>query len=169
MSKRLSAPVIVALKEVLCSIYWYKADLRSFLQHSLADKSVLAVLNWDAYKRQILSDLVDRLSADQERHVGDLLGLCSEVANLKEFRHLEQLDGGAQKAERARKAVASLRVLLQPPADADRETEEIRQREQRMAEKLKASAAVRERLEDLRRRYAALVISDDNAGARVRA
>ncbi|MBW2167202.1 MAG: hypothetical protein JRG74_14290 [Deltaproteobacteria bacterium] len=36
MTKRLSSAAIVALKEALCSIYWYKADLRSFFQNSLA-------------------------------------------------------------------------------------------------------------------------------------
>jgi len=59
MTKRLSASAIVALKEALCSIYWYKADLRSFLQNSLASPTVLAILNWENYKRQIVADLID--------------------------------------------------------------------------------------------------------------
>jgi len=57
--KRLSPAAIVALRKALCSIYWYKADLRRFLTNCLANSVLLSSLNWDNYKRQIVSDLVD--------------------------------------------------------------------------------------------------------------
>jgi hypothetical protein len=164
MPKTLSPTAIVALKEALCSIYWYKGDLRSFLQPCLADPSIVGSLNWDNYKRQIVSDLIDRLVADQDRHFGDLMKLCGAVTDMTTFRHLEQLDGGDEKAKRAREAVAALRAMLGPVKDADREAEEIAERQRRMAEKLRASAAVREKLADLKKRYSELVISDKTQG-----
>lgn len=109
MTKRLSASAIVALKEALCSIYWYKADLRSFLQNSLASPTVLAILNWENYKRQIVADLIDYLCRNQDKHLGDLTRLCYEVCNISTFEHLKQLEGGEQKAERAKAAVEQLK------------------------------------------------------------
>ena len=159
MAKRLSSAAIVALKEVLCSVYWYKADLRSFLQQCLANPAVLATLNWDNYKRQIVSDLVDYLCRNQDKYLGDLTRLSYEVCNLSGFQHLEQLEGGAQKAERARSAVEQLRHLVEPQRERQREEDELSERQRRIAEKLKANAAVRQKLEDIKRRYMSLVIS----------
>src|SRR5438445_3853286 len=79
MPKRLSPVALNALRDALCAIYWYKADLRSFLQNSLSDQSVLARADWNAYKRQIVTDVIDALCADQERYSGALLPLCDEV------------------------------------------------------------------------------------------
>lgn len=61
MAKRLSPTALVALKEALCAFYWYKGDLRGFLQQCLSNPAILAKLNGDGYKRQIASDHVDHL------------------------------------------------------------------------------------------------------------
>ena len=58
MAKRLTPATIHALKEALSSIYWFKSDLRSFLQNSIGDRRLVASLDWNAYKRQIVSDLI---------------------------------------------------------------------------------------------------------------
>src|SRR5579863_7206987 len=100
MAKRLSPAAMVALKEALCAVYWYKADLRSFLQQCLSNPHVLGTLDWNNYKRQIVSDLVDYLTRG-DQYVGDLTRLCHEVCSISSFGRLEQLDGGTEKAERA--------------------------------------------------------------------
>lgn len=164
MAKRLSPAAIVALKEALCSVYWYKADLRSFLQQCLSNRSIFAALNWDNYKRQIVSDLVDNLCRNQNEYLGDLTRLCYEVCNISSFQHLEQLDGGTQKAERARSAVEQLRCLVEPHQEREREEDELLERQRRIAEKLKANAAVRQKLEDIKSRYMILVISSNVQG-----
>jgi hypothetical protein len=159
MAKRLSPAATVALKEALCAVYWYKADLRSFLQQCLANSVVLSTLNWDNYKRQIVSDLVDALTRDQDKHVGDLTRLCHEVCAIRTFGHLEQLDGGAEKAKRARTAVTQLTRLVEPREQAKKEHDDLAERQRRAAEKLRANAAVRQKLEDIKGRYMALVVS----------
>lgn len=164
MSKRLSPAASVGLKEALCTIYWYKADLRSFLQQCLTNPAVLANFNWDNYKRQIVSDLIDYLIENQNTHLGDLTRLCYEVCELRDFRHLEQLEGGAQKAARAREAVAQLKRLVEPHRQEEKEQDEIVERQKRAAEKLKANAAVRQKLEDIKNRYMALVMSANPQG-----
>jgi hypothetical protein len=164
MSKRLSPAAVVALKEGLCAVYWYKADLRSFLQQCLSNPAVLATLNWDNFKRQIVADLVDYLTRGEDKHVGDLMRLCHEVCNVTSFRHLEQLEGGAQKAERARSAVAQLKRLVEPHQEVQKERDDLVERQRKSAEKLKANAAVRQKLEDIKARYMALVVSQNPQG-----
>ncbi|MGC1783289.1 MAG: hypothetical protein WA708_12270 [Acidobacteriaceae bacterium] len=159
MTKRLTPAATVALKEALCAVYWYKADLRSFLQQCLGSAYLVGSLNWDNYKRQIVSDLVDRLAQHQDEYLGDLTRLCHEVCSIDTFSHLEQLDGGAEKATRARVAVAQLKRLVEPHDQIKREQDELADRQRRAAEKLQSNAAVRQKLEDIRNRYMALVVS----------
>jgi hypothetical protein len=164
MAKRLSPAANVALKEALCAAYWYKADLRSFLQQCLSNSAVLATLNWGNYKRQIVSDLVDYLTRNQDKHLDDLTRLCHEVSSITSFYHLEQLDGGAQKAERARIAIAQLKRLVEPHLQAQKEQEDLIERQKKAAEKLKANVAVRQKLAEIKTRYMSLVMSRDVQG-----
>lgn len=163
--KRLSPAAIVALKEALCAIYWYKGDLRSFAQQCLSNPAILGAINWDTYKRQIVSDLVDYLVKGQDAHIGDLTKLCFEVSKMQSFSHLAQLEGGQEKVKRAKLAVDALRALVEPHEEIKKAQDEIKKRQEVAAEKLKASAAVRKKLEDIRNRYMALV-SSPNAQTR---
>ena len=164
MAKRLSPAAIVALKEALCAAYWYKADLRIFLQQCLSNPAVLATLNWGNFKRQIISDLVDYLTRNQDKHLDELTRLCHEVSSITSFRHLEQLDGGAQKAERARIAIANLKIIFEPHLQAQKEQEDLIERQRKAAEKLKTNAAMQQKLEEIKTRYMSLVTSRDVQG-----
>lgn len=164
MAKRLAPAAVPALKEALCAAYWYKADLRSFMQQCLSNPAILATLNWESYKRQVVSDLVDYLVRDQDKHLGDLTRLCNAVCDLSTFEHLEQLEGGAQKAERARAAIAQLKTLVAPHQEARKEADDLADRQRRAAEKLRTNAAVRQKLEDIKARYMALVVSSNVQG-----
>jgi len=161
VSQKLSPAALVALREALASIYWYKADLKSFLHSCLADKAILARLNWDKYKRQVIDDLLTKMAADQESHLGDLTRLCRAVAGMTSFAHLLALEGGQQKAHRAALAVKELEAMLRPHDERVEEEQAIADRQRRAAEMLKASGAVREKLSELNRRYAALVVSTE--------
>lgn len=161
MPKRLTPAAIVALKDALCAVYWYKSDLRSFVHACVSDSSILGVLNWDNYKRQIASDLVDHLCSDQDRHLGDLTRLCTQIVELRTFEHLGKLDGGEEKAKRAQQAVAQLRALVGSHETVRDDDAAIKVRQAKAAQKLQANVAVRSRLEDLKNRYLALVTSPD--------
>jgi restriction endonuclease Mrr len=153
-TKRLSPAAVVALKEALCSIYWYKADLRIFLTNCLTNKALVSSQNWETHKRQIVADIVDTLTADHEKYLGDLTRLCYEITtNIKDFSHLEQLDGGEQKARKARKAVVQLRLLVEPHQEKKKEEEDFAKRQKEQEEKLKANRAVREKLAELNSRF----------------
>ncbi len=159
MAKALSPAAIMALKEALCSVYWYKSDLRGFLNLCLSNAEILSRLDWEAYKRQIASDLVDLLVANQNKHLGDLTKICFELCKMDDFHHLQQLDDGSSKVERARLSVKKLKHLVDPHQDLEKEKDDIIKRQQLAAEKLQQSQAVRQKLEEIKKKYLALVSS----------
>lgn len=157
----MSAAAVLALKEALGSVYWYKSDLRSFLQVCLSNPALVSSFNWDNYKWQIASDIVDYLVARQDSHLGDLTKLCYELCNFTDFSHLQQAEDSPQKIERARMAVHRLKQLVEPHQDLKKEQDEIRQRQEQAAEKLKQNVAVRQKLGEIKTKYMALVSSTD--------
>ncbi len=160
MAKQLSPAGVLALKEALCSVYWYKSELRGFLQHCLSTPVILARFNWENYKRQIASDVVDFLCANPEAHLGDLTKICYELCRLTDFSHLQRLEDGAQKVEKARSAVTQLKSLVEPHQDVKKEQDEIKRRQEAAAKKLRENAAVRQKLQAINARYLALIGSE---------
>lgn len=161
MAKQLSPAGVLALKEALCSVYWYKSELRGFLQHCLSTPVILARFNWENYKRQIASDIVDFLCANPEAHLGDLTKICYELCRLTDFSHLQRLEDGAQKVEKARSAVTQLKSLVEPHQDVKKEQDEIKRRQEAAAKKLRENAAVRQKLQAINARYLALIGSEN--------
>ena len=161
MAKQLSPAGIMALKEALCSVYWYKSELRGFLQLCLSKPGLLNNFNWENYKRQIASDVVDHLVADPAAHLCDLTKICYELCKLTDFSHLKPLDDGPQKVEKARNAVNQLKQLVEPHQEIKKEQDDIKQRQELAAKKLRENAAVRQKLETIKTRYMALVGSDN--------
>ena len=159
--KRIGPAAVTALKEALCAIYWYKSDLRSFLEQCISDRGVVANADWGAYKRQIVSDVVDALVANQERYLGDLVKLSAAVSEMKTFQHLERLEDGKRKAQWAREAVQALREITTTHDVVEEEDRAIERRRQEAAARLQASRAVQEKLEELQKAYTALLRSGE--------
>lgn len=164
MAKQLSPAGIMALKEALCSVYWYKSELRGFLQLCLSNPGILNNFNWENYKRQIASDVVDYLVSNPSAHLGDLTKVCYELCKLTDFSHLKPLDDGPQKVDRARNAVNQLKQLVEPHQDLKKEQDDIKLRQELAAKKLRENSAVRLKLEIIKNRYLALMGSDNTQG-----
>lgn len=91
-------------------IYWYKADLRSFLASVLNDPGLLARYDWQtSYKRSIVSELIDFMSTRETTYQDELIHLIEEVCGVTDFAHLRWLEDGAAKETAASTAVQSLR------------------------------------------------------------
>ncbi|MBZ0313341.1 restriction endonuclease [Clostridium butyricum] len=148
-TQRISVVAVSYLKEALCVIYWYKNDLRSFLDKCICDKDVIAKVNWDNYKRQIVSDVIDILYNNQEKYLGDLRCLLYEVCQMEKFYHLEQLEDGERKVEKAKKAVEALKELVAVHDQKLKDDKEILERRKRAKEKLKSSQAVISKLNEI--------------------
>lgn len=167
MTKMIASAACVALKEALSAMYWYKSDLRSFLSTTISNPSLLAPLNWEDYKRNIVMQLVDYMAKRQDKYQGELLRLMSEVSCVDDFSHLERLDGGKEKAQVARKAVSALRKHMAGHELLAEEQRKIEERRRKAHEALLRTTAVREGLEKLNRDFLSL-LSESNAQQRVR-
>jgi len=162
--QKIAPGALVALKRALTAIYWYKPDLRGFLDNALDDGSVVSRLDWDDYKRNVVGRLVDHLAAAQPRSRGELVGLMTEVARMEDFSHLRRLDDGDRKVAEAEEAVAALREWtkdhqgdLEQRANAERARAEARR-------KAEAAQAVDQARDELKARFYGLVTSSDVRG-----
>ncbi len=158
MTKTISPAALVALKEALTALYWYKNDLRSFLSATLSNVVLVSSLNWGDYKRNIVGRLVDYLTRHQDEYQGDLLRLISEVSAVRDFSHLERLEDGKNKAQVARMAVEALRKHTAGHRKLLDEQEEAEARRRKAYEELMRKTAVRDRLDKLNRDCLALVL-----------
>jgi len=63
MNKAISPSALVSLKEALSKIYWYKKELRSFLDFSIKNNAIVSTINWsENSKYETVSQLIDRMS-----------------------------------------------------------------------------------------------------------
>jgi hypothetical protein len=160
MTKKVASGAIIALKEALTHLYWYKSDLRSFLTSCLRDARILSTLDWSDYKRNIIANLIDRMDQNQNLFQPDLLRLMSEVACVIDFSHLERLEDGEIKANRAKSAVSGLREWVKSHEDSLLDQQRIEESRKKAHETLMAKTAIQRKLEELRDEYYKLLASD---------
>lgn len=159
MGIMISPLAIEYLKEALCNVFWYKNNLKSFLLNCVYNKAIVNNVNWENYKRQIVSDVIDGLCENQDKNLGDIRRLLSEVIKMDNFRHLEQLEDGKRKADRARVAVNDLKRIIEDHDQKQKEEEEIKRKRKENMEKIRASQAVLSRLDTIKNEYFKLVSS----------
>ena len=162
MPKKIAPAAIVALKEALANLYWYKSDLRSFLTSTLGNTSLLGTLNWEDYKRNIVSSLVDYMAKRGGQYQGELLQLMSEVSLVDDFSHLERLEDGRQKVAKARAAVGALRKLAHGHDSLVDEQKKKEERRRVAHEQLLRKTAVRNSLDALNKEYMPLLTDPDH-------
>ena len=154
MQRRVIAPAAInALKQALTHVYWFKSDLRSFLQNTISNPGILSRLNWDDYKRNIVTALVEILAREQDKYQRDLLRLIYEVTRIRDFTHLRRLEDGNDKEQRAKEAVKALSKLSEAHQALVDEQKEIEEKRRRSLEKRLKNKGVRERLGQLRAEY----------------
>jgi hypothetical protein len=160
-AKRVSQSALWSLKEALASIYWYKSDLESFLRATVSRPEVLVRLNFNEPKRGVVGALVDRLAADQDRYLGDLLELMREVTAFEDFAHLARLEDGTVKVARATEAVADLRKHYEGHAAVVAEREAAAERRRQAREGGARLQADRQKLNELKAAATELLTLDE--------
>lgn len=80
---------------------------------------------------------------------------------MESFQHLEVLDGGNQKAEKARRAVAQLRQMVDTHEEVSKEEAALQDRQRRHREQMQRNSAVRQKLEELRQRFTTIALGQD--------
>lgn len=157
MKNTIAPAAINALKEALTCIYWYKSDLRSFLQNTISSPAILARVNWDGYKRAIVSDVVDRMARNQSTYRSDLVQLMNEVVKLRDFSHLEKLEDGKAKATSAKRSVAALAKLTEHNRAIEEEQRQIEARRQAKHDEMLRNQGLRDKLSEVQREFIALL------------
>jgi hypothetical protein len=162
-TKKMIAPAAInALTEALTNIYWYKSELRSFIMNTISDSSILVKLNWEEYKRNIASTLVNFLARHQDTYQNDLLKLITEVTKIDDFTHLERLEDGKKKALLAKKSVEALRQQLKGHQDLIEQQKKQEESRQKTYEKTLKIKGVQERLDEIKNDFYKLVGSSDH-------
>lgn len=159
MSKKVAPAALNALKDSLCSVYWYKKDLRSFLINCLPNCPLLGRLNWEDNKRNVAGALVDTLARGSDH--SDLLVLIEEVCRVDDFSHLRLLEDGPKKAKVAADAVTRLRRLWLVHADVTASNEKAAAARAVAQDRLRKADEVSNRLASLNRKFMAMVVSND--------
>ena len=149
-SKRISAEAIIALKDALPIIYWYKTDLQRFLKVTISQPDLLARVDWDATKRSIVEQVVDYMVRNELNYQADLLKLLHEVSRMTDFSHLEKLEDGAEKAKKAKTHVNSLASIYKTHQDVVEDFEKIEQNRKAAHERQLKNKGMREKLESIR-------------------
>ncbi|MFZ0036546.1 MAG: hypothetical protein WAK91_03935 [Candidatus Acidiferrales bacterium] len=112
---------ISALKDALKSIFWYKDDLRLFLNAAELPPGMVANQGWhdpQEYKVRIIGKILDGLMGMGEGGIGPVRRLIQAVLDIPNFDHLRNLDDGAAKVQSARRAVEQLRSVVARHDDA---------------------------------------------------
>jgi hypothetical protein len=156
-SRRVNPAVLHPLKEALVLAFWYKNDLRAFLASCLGRGELVAHLDWTAYKRAVVGQLVDSLAADQHRYFDDLLNLILATAEITDPSHLRRLEDGEKRYAEAVAAIDTLRKHVEPYRTLRDEEEEANRR--RTAERVKAEMqrAMNDKLEELKAEFHGIV------------
>lgn len=161
-SKKIISPIAInALAEALTNIYWYKSELRSFLTHTISDSSILSKLNWEDYKRNIVSTLVNFLAKHQDTYRNDLLRLMTEISKINDYSHLERLDDGKKKAELAKQTIEALRKQTQGHINLVEELKKQEERRNATYEMTIKVKDVQQKLEEIKNDFYQLVSSED--------
>lgn len=159
-TKRVSPNAVEALKDALSAAFWFKSDLRGYLNSALSDPSLLAGVDWEDYKWSIVDTVVSRMVARPERHHDTIVQLMVDVAAMDDFPKLRRHEDAARLTADARVAVAQLRAVVKPYEQELLEREQARERIAGAKAQGEQKRAFATRLEALKGRYLELVTCD---------
>jgi hypothetical protein len=160
--RQFSPAAIQALKEALTHIYWRKKDLRSFIYHTVQNKSIVATIDWENnVKNESIHTLVDRMMARQDLYYDDLLRLFDAVMHFDDYSHLRQWDDPETKIKRAKESVAALRTHAQSYFVLKEEKERAKQRRVAHQEMAKERDSFQQKVSELKQRFNNLVVEVD--------
>jgi restriction endonuclease Mrr len=161
--KKISPAALIALKEALSAIYWYKKDLRSFITYTIKNNTIVATIDWqNNVKYHAVSELVDRMVARPDMYHDDLLSLFREVANFTDFSHLKSCEDAEQKICTAQEKVEALRAHVKGHLDLLKEREQATERREAAQQKRTSSVAFKNKLEELKEKFSTIAMSSNH-------
>lgn len=134
--KAISPSVVVPLKEALANAFWYKNDLKTFLNATVKNNNIIPTLDWQQAKYKICSDLIDRMIARQDIYQQDILAIIESLCNIVDFSYLLRLENGAEKAQKAKKSIVTLRNNTQGYFELKSEKQKIKANQEKYNEQI---------------------------------
>ncbi len=160
-NKKMSPQAIIALENALSVIYWYKNDLRNYLNNVIDFPQILAVINWNEPKRNIVSRIVSMLSKNGAKTQENLMQLILDVSCFNDYSHLERLEDGKSKVKQAKEAVAVLKNLTSGYINIKEEEDKVKRRKEEMLKQADSLNRVKQQTEMLKHDFNKLVCSPD--------
>ena len=128
--------------------------------HSLSEPEILNRLDWDDYKRNVVSNLIDYLASNQEKYK-DVLLFNVRYSKMKDFSHLARLEDGKEKVKVAIESVKALEKLYKSHDSLVIEQKRIVERRMMAQVQRKQKQAVNEKINELNNKYLKLLTSVD--------
>lgn len=162
-NKKISPQAIVALEKALSAIYWYKNDLRRFLYQIIGEHTgILAVIDWNDVKKNIAARVIDMLVRNGDKTRPVLMQLILSIADFADFSHLEILEGGKDKAHKAKEAVKALRTHVVGYQNFQKEIEDAKLRHEERKKRQDELNRAKFELEQLKQEFFAWSVSSDH-------
>ena len=144
--------ILEIMKDCLRTIYWYKRQLRTFLEKCHVPQSIISDQRWDdpqEYKVFIADKVVNELSGS-EQYILPMRELIRRITEMEDFSHLLKEDEGKRLKREAEVNVERLRQVVTKHDAKIRSEEEARKERQRGAEERAKAASKIGQLEQLK-------------------
>lgn len=156
--RHIDPAVLVPLKDALTAAFWYRNDLRAFVQSTVSDTSLVARIDWsNQYKRTSVNQLVEYMNQNQHKYFDDLLNLILCTADLTDPQHLRRLDNGEAKYRDAAAAIATLAKHVEPLRGWRDARDEAGRRREAERHRQQLRQAISQSLGELRTEYQRLI------------
>jgi len=161
--KIFSPAAIQALIEALTNIYWKRKDIRSFIYHTIDNKSIVATIDWENnLKNESISVLIDRMINREDLYKNDLLKLFNAVMHFNDFSHLKYFEDPDSKIERAKTSVEALRKHAKGYFALKEEAERAEERKKAFESMMKEKLTFQQKIGELRNDFFLITSENDH-------
>ena len=148
--KKISPEAISAVKEALSVIYWKKEDLQQFIKLTIDNSTIVSTINWSATKREIVKELLNRMTNRIDIYESDLMNLILAVTDFSDFGNLTYWDEDGTKTKKAKEAVNRLRTLSKGFIQVTKEQEDAKVRKSKAELNTKKALSLEQELYELK-------------------
>ncbi|MET0945050.1 MAG: hypothetical protein ABWY22_06560 [Flavobacterium sp.] len=157
--KKISPQAVLSLKEALSVIYWRKEDLQQFIKLTIDNTAIVATINWNVTKREIVKELLNRMTNRLDLFEDDLMNLVLAVTDFNDFSNLQYWDEDGSKTRKAKEAVNNLRSFTKGFIQISKEQEEAKQRKAKAEQTTKKALSLEQELFQLKEEFNKIAIN----------
>ncbi|PXY40535.1 hypothetical protein DMB65_11515 [Flavobacterium cheongpyeongense] len=157
--KKISPQAILSLKEALSVIYWRKEDLQQFIKLTIDNTAIIGTINWSVTKREIVKELLNRMTNRLDLFENDLMNLILAVTDFNDFSNLQYWDEDGSKTKKAKEAVNNLRSFTKGFIQITQEQEEAKNRKAKAEQATKKALSLEQELFQLKEEFNKIAIN----------